>query len=242
MLMKDYQGTIEEVVQETPSIKLFRISLEDEIFDYIPGQFVIMSLDHIRNEKDHLIKRSYSIASSPLNRNFLEFCITIIPDGRFTSHLDKLKQGDKINVSGPYGKFALNEPTGKCSTYYFIATGAGIAPLMSMMRTLLPKHPDLETLLLYGFRNPEDYCYKKELLSYCSQYGHFKICPTISTKNIPETWRQDTGRVTTIINKYLVPQNTECVYICGNPDMVKDTVRILHDAGLDGSKIHKEQW
>lgn len=238
--MNQYLGTIEKIIQETPTIKLFQISLDDKMFDYIPGQFVIFSLDYVRNEKDHLIRRSYSIASSPLNKDYLEFCITIKPDGKFTPHLDKLLLGDTINISGPYGKFNLVEETNHPRITSFIATGAGIAPLMSMMRTLILKNLDQKIQLLYGFREPEDFCYKKELATY--EAGNFEIKPTISTKNPPKYWLLDKGRVTSIITKYLMPQETQSVYICGNPEMVRDTTEILHNLGLEKRKIHKEQW
>src|SRR3989344_1809573 len=184
-----FNGVIIDVVQETPSTKLFKVALKGGVFDFIPGQFAILSLDDLVNEKGHIIKRSYSIASSPLNKDYLEFCITIAPDGRFTPHLDKLRSGDKINVSEPYGKFNLHEPQEYFMKRLFIATGAGIAPLMSMMRTLFTQYGDLEMQLLYGFRNPEVFCYMQELSEYAMRFGNFELCPTISAKDIPPYWR-----------------------------------------------------
>lgn len=239
--MVTYQGTISEVVQETPYIKLFKVKLSSSIFDYKPGQFMMLSLDHAKNENGIIIKRSYSIASSPLNKEYLEFCVSVKPDGKFSPYLDKLNQGDKINLEGPYGVFNLKEPKHE-GTIVFIAGGAGIAPLLSMIRTLLSKHKYIKILLLYGFRNPEDCSYKDELLDYTNKYNSFKMYRTISTKDVPDWWEEDVGRVTLILNKYIRPIETETVYICGNPEMVKDTINILKAAGIDESRIFKEQW
>lgn len=237
--MASYKGTISEIIQETPFIKIFRIELAEGIFQYKSGQFVMLSIDGVNNEKGLIVKRSYSVASSSLNKDYLELCIAIKPDGKFTPVLNAIKVGDKINVDGPFGVFNLKEhDKGKI---YFIATGAGIAPLISMIRTLIGNKFAHEMILLYGFRNPEDYCYKKELTGYTSK-KNFKIYPTISAKEIPSSWKLDTGRVTTIIGKYLKAEETEVVYICGNPDMVKDTVSILKELKIEDSKIIKEQW
>lgn len=234
-----HKGTISEIVQETPFIKIFKIKMAEELFQYKSGQFIMLSIDGINNEKGLIVKRSYSVASSSLNKDCLELCIAIKPEGKFTPVLNNLKVGDKINVDGPFGMFHLREHNkGKI---YFIATGAGIAPLISMIRTLIGNGFEHEMVLLYGFRNPDDYCYKKELIEY-SLKKNFKIHPTISAKEIPASWKLDTGRVTTIIGKYLKPEETEAVYICGNPEMVKDTVKTLKELNVNENKIIKEQW
>lgn len=238
--MAHYQGTISEILKETPEIKLFRIKLEKGIFNYKPGQFIMLSIDGVNNEKGLILKRAYSIASSPLNKDYLELCVAIKSEGKFTPILDSLKLEDKVNIDGPYGAFNLHEHNkGKI---YFIATGAGIAPLMSMIRTLIGKGTNQEIVLLYGFRNPEDFCYKKELMDYSLKHHNFKIHPTISAKDIPQSWQLDTGRITKIIHKYLKKEEAEAVYICGNPDMVKGTIAILKELKLEEEKIFKEQW
>lgn len=234
------KGIISGIKQETPYIKIFWITLENGIFSYKSGQFIMLSIDGVNNEKGLIVKRSYSIASSQLNKDYLELCIAIKPDGRFTPLLNNLKVGDKINVDGPFGVFNLKEHNkGKI---YFIAAGTGIAPLMSMIRTLIGNGFKQEIVLLYGFRNPEDCCYKKELLAYPAKHKNFKIYTTLSAKEVPATWKLDTGRVTTIIRKYLRPEETEAIYICGNPEMVKDTIKILKELNIEDSKILKEQW
>ena len=234
------KGTVLEVIQETPSMKLFNVKVNGNLFDYKPGQFVIVSIDGVNNENGIIIKRSYSISSSPLNKDYLEFCISIKPDGRFTPHLNRLKHGDQVNLDGPYGTFAMrHHENGKL---LFIAAGAGIAPLMSMIRTLLNGHSRLDITLLYGFRHPEDFCYKKELTALSSKHKNFRLYCTISTKEHHKTWHSDTGRVTGIIKKYLDAKETEAVYICGKPEMVKDTIALLREYGIDDNKIFKEQW
>lgn len=237
-----YKAKITEIVQATPSIKLFRFKPDNGVFDYKPGQFIMLSLDHVKNENGAVLKRSYSVASSPLNKEYIELCISILPDGRFTPHLGKLKFGDVFNVDGPFGKFFMEEPKDNSKKYVFIATGAGVAPLISMIRTLLVKHSEKKITLLYGFRHPEDYCYKTELENFAKKYKTFELHPTISTKDKRPDWKLDTGRVTTIINKYVNADETEAVYICGNPEMVKNTVEILKAAGISEDKIKKEQW
>ena len=236
-----HKGKISEIIEETPHIKLFKVTLENGVFDYKPGQFAMLSLDNVKTETGILVKRSYSIASSPTNKEYLEFCVSIKKDGKLSPQLEKLKHGDSMNLDGPYGRFNLKDPL-HAGTIVFIAGGAGIAPLLSMIRTLLVQHNDIKILLLYGFRNPEDCSYKDELLEYSKKYKNFNMYRTVSSKEVPEWWEEDTGRVTAILNKYIKPKEIECVYICGNPDMVRDTIDILKAAGIPEAKIYNEQW
>lgn len=238
--MAAYKGIVQDIIKETPNIKLFRIKLDKPI-NYLSGQFVMISLDNVKNQSGFPLKRSYSIASEPVNKDYLELCIKILEEGQLTHSLNQLKKGDSVNVDGPFGKFLMEEPKGGSNKIIFIGTGAGIAPLISMIGHSLKKSKK-EMILIYGFRNPEDFCYKKELNDLAGKYPYFKLYPTISAKIVPKRWNLDTGRVTSIIPKYVKSNETESVYICGNPQMVLDTIACLKSIGIDEKIIHKEQW
>src|SRR3989344_7524731 len=79
--------------------KHITISVPDK-FDFYPGQFVSLVL-FINGEE---YRRPYSIASKP-QKNKLELCIKILPNGKTTPTIANFKEGDEIDVLGPMGTF-----------------------------------------------------------------------------------------------------------------------------------------
>src|SRR3972149_7146515 len=100
-----YTGKIQWVKQETPKVKLFRIALNGHIFEFAPGQNVVLSLPGVANEKGSPMKRVYSIASSPLTKDYLELCVAVHPPPSFSAVLGNLNVGATVSVEGPYGIF-----------------------------------------------------------------------------------------------------------------------------------------
>ncbi|HLD41671.1 MAG TPA: FAD-binding oxidoreductase, partial [archaeon] len=89
-LTKDWLK-IEKVIQETPDTKTLRIGLKQPM-DFIPGQFVMAGLN-VGDPKNLLVKRAFSIASSPLEKQFIELTFNVVPEGKFSPHLYALKEG-----------------------------------------------------------------------------------------------------------------------------------------------------
>ena len=100
-------------------------------FLFKPGQFISIILT-INGEE---IRRPYSIASAPYP-NSLELCIKILPNGKATPTINKLKEGDEIEIIGPMGRFTLHESS-KDKDLILISTGTGITPFKSMSQHLL---------------------------------------------------------------------------------------------------------
>ncbi len=235
-----YNGTILKSIDAAPNIKILQVKINGQI-NFTPGQFAMLSLSPVKNEDGMPVRKSYSIASSPSNKDYLEFCIKIVPNGKLTPNLAKLKIGDAINVEGPFGKFIMDKPQENGKKYLLVAAGSGIAPLMSMIRFSLPD-TNKRIMLVYGFRNPEDFCYKDELTMLARKHSNFKVYPTISSSNVPENWKLDTGRVTEVVGKYAKSDEVDSAYVCGNPQMVRDTIECLKSLGIPEELIHKEQW
>ena len=78
-------------------------------------------------------------------------------DGYFSPKLSKLKVGDLVEVNGPFGKFKIDEKKIADSKFVFIASGTGVAPFRSMVRT----YPDLDYTLIHGVRYGSE-AYDKE--------------------------------------------------------------------------------
>ncbi len=234
--IKDWLKIV-KVVQETPDTKTIRINLNKPA-SFIPGQFVMLGLNLDENGEKKLIKRAYSIASSPVSKNYIELTFNIYPKGQLSPHLYRLKKGDEVYVEGPYGKFNFKEETKEA---VFLAAGAGVTPLMSMIRYVADKKLNIKCTLLYSVKKPENIIYKKEL----ERLEKNKAAKIFVTVTRPEGtgWKGRTGRINSDMIKELVPSlNNSIFYTCGSPEMVEDMIKILHGLGVDKDRINREQW
>ncbi|MDQ8195301.1 FAD-binding oxidoreductase [Coraliomargarita sp. SDUM461004] len=93
--------------QETQTVRTFRFAPADGTqipFDYLPGQFLTVTV-LIDGKK---VKRSYTIASSPSQRDYIEITVKREGKGMVSRHLhDHLQIGDPLEIAGPAGKFTF---------------------------------------------------------------------------------------------------------------------------------------
>ena len=80
--------------------------------------------------------------------------IKIYPDGKFSSLLADggLKPGDEVEVTGPYGVFTLREKSER--PLLFIGGGAGMAPILALLRAMAEKGSERPAVYYYGARGP----------------------------------------------------------------------------------------
>ncbi len=236
-------GTLAEVLPETPRVSTFVVRLPEEAeFSFVSGQFAMLSLPDFLNDKGRPVRRAYSIASSPhdLARKTLSFTITRKGEGGlFSNRIHEAKAGDPVSVEGPYGSSFVLDPQDP-RPHLFIAAGSGIAPLRSMIRTLLSKEVPPPIELLYGFRGGEDFIYAQELTGYEKTIPHFSLL-TAHSRPSPH-WTGLSGRVPELLPRLYPSYKGQVVYICGHPEMVTQTVEWLGTAGFPEEAVRKEQW
>jgi ferredoxin-NADP reductase len=182
-------------------------------------------------------KRAFSIASSPYDKEFIELCVARGP--HLSAHLLDLAERSEVNVEGPYGQFILNQPIP--DNLVFIAGGTGIAPIRSMIRTLVHEKFDKNFWLFFSIRYPEDYIYKAELEEYAQKFKNFHLVVTCTCKENHAAWKGERGRVTELLLKYIPSKIKPAeVYLCGPPAMVDDTTKVLRSLGV--TKLHIDRW
>ncbi|NPA22346.1 MAG: hypothetical protein GXN92_02075 [Candidatus Micrarchaeota archaeon] len=120
----------------------------EEKLSFKPGQFVMLTYDGIR--------RPYSIASSP-SWEYLEFMITKKEGGQFTSRLDEIL-GKEIDVQGPFGHMTYEGET----KAIFLAAGAGLAPMMSILRYIHEQEIKGDFHLFFSTRTRANHPYQSE--------------------------------------------------------------------------------
>jgi ferredoxin--NADP+ reductase len=195
---------------------IYAISFRRE-FDFIPGQVLKITADN------SVAPRMYSIASGTHDPD-IQLIYDIKPEGQLTNILRNLKSGDKLLVSAPLGNFTWHE--GKA---WWIATGTGIAPFYSMLRSGSKKG----VTLLHGVRKPENALFRDEF-SEKLEDGYFPCC---SGKFSDGMFK---GRVTDyLLHCKILPVDAN-FYLCGSAEMVVDVRDLLIDRKVPFGNIYSE--
>lgn len=237
--------------------------------DFKPGQFVVLGLPSSAKRFDFsipeeespsdgkIIKRAYSIASSSVEKQYLEFYIALVSSGALTPRLFALGVGDHVWLSPKItGMFTLDQvPADK--HLVMISTGTGIAPYMSMLRTQLAHAGQRRFAVIHGARHSWDLGYRAELATMAHLCPAFTYIPSVSRpKDEKAPWQGAVGHVQDVWDSSVLPQqwgfapsaeNTH-VFLCGNPAMIDDMVKVLARQGFTEHKprapgnIHLERY
>lgn len=171
------------------------------------------------------IQRDYTPVSAPQDPE-IAFCIRKIDTGLFTPGLSTADIGTRFEISGPDGYFTF-KPSGRMPV--FVATGAGIAPFRSMVRSGVTGFT-----LLHGVDNPDDLYYAAEFTTAADLY-----VPCIS-KEYQSSGKYFSGRVTDYLHRYFPPAGHD-FYLCGRREMIRD-VTWLVDEKYPNSHIYTETF
>lgn len=219
-----------------------------------PGQFATLGLPRDDASSDpaaappdpaagprrpRLIRRAYSIASGANERGYLEFFIVLIEHGALTPRIWALPEGGRIWVDPRIrGEFTLPEELAGQDAV-FVATGTGVAPFLSMLRTFRGAWPWRRCVLLQGVRLAVDLGYQAELESLAEAEECFRYVPVCSRE--PEgAWAGLRGRVNALLEGptferlagfALDPARCH-VFLCGNPDMITSVRAALEQRGF----------
>ncbi len=207
-----------EVRMLTESTYVLRLTKND--FQFEAGQYLVMG-----TKNDHR-KREYSIYSSPAD-SFLEVLIREVEEGDVSKKLKRLKPGDYVDVEGPYGRFNLSEASkSNEQKVLFIATGTGLSPCHSIVKT----YPTLDYKVVHGVRYGHEAYEKDHYLQ-----NRYLLCASRDENG------DFKGRVTDYLAQHPVDANTEC-YLCGNSNMIYEVFDLLREQGVNRKQIHTEVY
>jgi ferredoxin--NADP+ reductase len=228
-------STVIEKHPLTDELFFLNILPDSGVPDFIPGQYVAIGLPD-REEK--IIKRAYSIGSSPNDKRFLQFYIARVGEGELTPKLASLKEGDRLYVAPKItGNFTLKHLKSD-APITFIATGTGIAPFISMLRSLREENLHRKITLIHGVRHLGDLAYREELIEYNSFNPTFRYLAAISREDVSKCdifkglYR---GRVPTLFHEGIVGLSLAAedqVMLCGNPSMIDEMEEYLCGKGF----------
>jgi ferredoxin--NADP+ reductase len=264
----DYNATLIGREEINPQLVILRVRPDGELFPFTPGQFAVLGLraaeprvpeaapESPPTDPEKLLRRAYSIASSSVERAYLEFYLNLVNTGELTPRLFALQHGGRLFLSPKAsGVFTLDRVApGK--TLLLIATGTGLAPYMSMLRTLLIQERERRVVVLHGARCSWDLGYRAQLESLARLCLNFTYLPTITRPVEDSHFQGHTGRIQTLLEQGVV--QTTCgldldpaltdVFLCGNPDMIASVKTLLlargfvPDQGKQAGTLHVEEY
>jgi ring-1,2-phenylacetyl-CoA epoxidase subunit PaaE len=211
-------------------------------FEFLPGQHLPIQIE----VDGKPVRRTYSICSAPGNGP-LQLGIRVQPGGIFSGYVaETLQAGDVLQVMPPFGQFhARIDPANK-KTYLAFASGSGITPILSIMRSTLEQEQDSRFLLFYGNRRQNTTMFIDDLYALKNRFPErLQLC-FLFTREEQEypvfSGRLDmekTGELYKVFCQGLTPDEA---FICG-PDTMIETVRTaLVELGMDGDNIHVERY
>lgn len=211
-----------------------------------PGQYATLGVEH----EDKVIERAYSIVSSPLEAPEIEFFFELVPQGELTPKLYRLGVGDTMLMrKQAKGLFQIDTKTGH-KKHFLVSTVTGVAPYVSMVRTLSRQEhdgstPDLMLVALQAASYPREFAYREELEQAAAQHPKWlKYVPTISRPWETPEWTGESGRAEDLLRKYHhefgFHHSDTTVYLCGHPQMIENGKGIFKRCGFGKESIREE--
>ncbi|MEF8725441.1 MAG: FAD-binding oxidoreductase [Candidatus Bipolaricaulota bacterium] len=227
--VEKYDAQVISTRDATPSIKEIIFDLkEPETIDFKAGQYVQVQV----TDNGDTIDRAYSIASEESVHDKVMLTVKRIEGGLGSTYLHGLDEGDEVEFTGPFGDFYVQDTNAKVIG---VAGGVGLAPLRSIVFSLLEKEVDREIWLFYGAQTLEDLYYHGDLRELAEEYDNFNYIPTLDSPQ-PD-WDGEVGLVTEVMKGYLEEGDNMEGYLCGPPPMMAATIDLLTDYGIEEEDI-----
>ncbi len=168
--------------------------------------------------------RTYSLYSGEGDPH-LEILVRRVRGGTVSSQLAVLAAGDQVRVDRPRGKFTLRQAL-PGEKLLFVATGTGIAPFRSFLRS----RPDLDATLVHGVRDPED--------DYGAEFAPSRV---LCVSGPQLSGGAFAGRVTAWLEEADLGAFSRA-YLCGNARMIFEVFPLLVDRGMEEHRVHTETY
>lgn len=255
MTNSSYKIRVKQVNDETALCKTLYFEIPEELkekFEYKAGQYITIKSD-IDGEE---VRRAYSLFTSPHEEGF-GVTVKRVDQGKMSNFLcNTVKDGDELEIFPPEGRFTFKNDPEKRRELLFFASGSGITPIISIIKTCLEEEPLSTVHLYYGNRNEESVIFKKQLDELSNKYQEqFNVEYIYSRVEQDEKKsrfslfkkanKEKIGRIdykmTRQIIKELDDRKLERAYfICGPGDMVENITTALYKHGANKNEIHRE--
>jgi predicted ferric reductase len=197
-----------------------------------PGQFAWLTL---RASPFAFGEHPFSIASSAATPNQMQFTIKALGD--FTATLPNIREGETAYLDGPFGAFSIDRV--RAGGFVFIAGGVGIAPIISMLRTMADRGDRRPVLLVYANRHRDGIILREELDALRERLDLRIVHVLQEPESLPGA---EPGFISRELLGCVLPsQRAELhCFVCGPTPMLRVVEQALHALGVPMRRVHSE--
>lgn len=242
MALHFHSLTVKDIKNETQDCVSISFDIPAELqkdFTFTQGQS--LTLRKILEGEE--IRRSYSICTSPFDKE-LRVAIKKVQGGLFSTYANtELRVGDKIDVMSPSGNFNTELHASGKKNYVAFAAGSGITPVISIIKTTLLTEPRSTFTLVFGNKNHSSIIFKEELESLKDKYiERFRLYHILSRERMEAEINY--GRINAEkceqLTKLIDLKTCDEFFICGPEEMIFCVRDFLEQKGIDKRKVHFE--
>lgn len=229
------EAIVKRVVQETPRVFFLEVELERSI-SFKTGQVMRLTGPDGKTGRLFSIARPGGKAVSELS-----FVISILPKGIISSRVPHLKPGDRVAMTGPFGKFIFDDADPR--DIGLIAGGTGISVIRAIYFHVVTLGLPNLVHLLFSVRNREELIFRDELPRLAKKYPCFSYSVTV-TRETPPNWEGNYGSINEpmLAKEFGKEKFEQSFYLCGPPKFVEHTEGLLRAADVPGERIHIDRW
>jgi ferredoxin-NADP reductase/ferredoxin len=238
---QEFTAECVEIISEVGGMMTFVFRRSDGApLAFRPGQYVNAAFP-VNGEDQDAVDRSYSLSSSPTRPWTFDITVKRDPAGLVSPWVhENVRPGTVLEMLGPVGAFHLPD-VDRRARYLLLAAGAGITPIMSMVRTIHSLPGQADVVVLYHGAAAGGFAFHQELAYIASVDSRINVFYSLGDRSGPEGWEWFTGRLTTAMLDEVAPDaNGRQVYACGPEAYLNTAAELLEKVGVDDTSIHME--
>lgn len=245
-MLQTYKTRLSQKTQLTADVFLFRFKLFEPLeINFTAGQYLILMVPQDSGEP---ARRLYSILSPQTQKNSVDLLVKLLPGGIASEYLRSLNVEERVEFQGPAGMFTFHNST---RDKIFLATGTGIAPMRSMVSSMIY---DLRSkiYLFWGLPKKNDLYFFEELKQLATDNArfHFLICfsreESLDAVSAEERKYFVLGHVTEGLEKNIENWKLKTgdfdYYLCGGRSAVESLREYLVQKQIPANQIYFEKF
>jgi NAD(P)H-flavin reductase/ferredoxin len=226
--IETFETVIESVTDLTPMMRGVTLRLVDPPhMRFTAGQFVNVEVPGTDN------LRAFSMANPPSENSRIELIVRIFPGGQFSEYLKHAEKGQLVRVFGPVGSLRVRLSYRKI---LMIASGSGLAPLLSMLSDLIQKKDRRPVTAFFGARTRAELYYLDRLKALCDLSSRIEFVPVVEEAD--QAWSGETGRLTDVIARRMGVLKGYDAYVCGPPSVVEAARDLVVELGVREANVY----
>ena len=245
LLAHSFKAELVKIENPAFRIKTLHFKLENgEKLDFKAGQYVQIT----RSLPWENVIRAYSISSSSYLKNEFSLDVQLIEGGIMSSYLHSLEVGTKLDFCGPFGDMSVDDASAynEHSALLLVAGGVGLAPMRSIVSSLINNGFKGKLVLLHGVRSRRNLYGEDEYRNLAKKHNEFEYFPVLADPLLEDGWVGKTGLVTECLEEWLISNKDGLAsaeaYLCGPSAMMEAATKILSENGIAAEHIHSDPF